>query len=157
VGEITIEHLRAGKTAMEGAVVVCIILLGSQGGCAKHKGLPSVCPPGEARVVFQVKGNTDLELYAYGKYCARTGRPFVLKNVLPRAHMISVRSEDDGSTTFLLNTNDPIVFWKDGPVRVRLVDRLYDSRTKLETYTVTVMTGGGKEIGDSHEWHEDKG
>lgn len=118
-----------GKTwpCVVAATVGCVFSLG----CGNGVSDPSV--------LFEVKEGADLSLVAYGDTFARTGRPFTLAKVLPSADMISIREEEDGTTSFLIDTNEPILFLQNGQqVDVSLVDWVSESKTRLTTFTIAV-------------------
>jgi len=95
----------------------------------------------ESWVVFDT-GGEQLSLTLHGKEFAKTGQKFCLAEALPGAHGLSVREEDDGTTSFLINYSDPIVFrLEDKTVAVSLVESLYESKTRTATYTITLEKG----------------
>ncbi len=110
------------------AIAGCVVMLGCQA-----ESYP------ESWVLFEVKGGHQLSLMAYGKEFARTGQRFGLAKVLPDAEIIAERHEEDGTTSFLIDGTEPIVFREDARgVDVSLIDSLYKSRTRILTYTIAV-------------------
>jgi len=112
------------------AIAACGVVLGCQ---------PKPPNDREEWVVFEVKGGPQLSLTAYGREFAKTGQRVRLAKVLPGARLIAVRQEKEGTTTFLINTNEPIVFWQDGrEVDVSLIDERHDAKTRTVTETIVV-------------------
>lgn len=122
--------------------VICLLGVAA---CMIFGGCPRRDPEGPVSIVFKVADGgslstlsfCQLELHAYGRMFGRTGRLFKLKDVASTAELISYRKEPDGSTTFLVNGTEPIVFVHDKqPVKVFFLGGTAAERVGVWTISV---------------------